>query len=37
MQRANIGVKSGGEEASERALEVVQGRDGGSMDSDSDG
>lgn len=37
VQRANIGVKSGGEEASERALEVVQGRDGGSMDSDSDG
>lgn len=37
VQRANIGVKSGGEEASERALEVVQGRDDGSMDLDSDG
>lgn len=32
MQRASAGVKSGRGEASKRALEVVQGRDGGGLD-----
>lgn len=37
MQRVSVGVKNGGGEASERALEVVQGRDGGGLDEHSDG